>query len=150
MSYTYVPTKPCGRGHSLRYVSGGQCVECRRAQARSEDKKVYYREQRAKDPERFKAYRDNWTKTNPAKNLWDKAKYRASQSELAFDIEPSDVVIPETCPVLGIPMEKPTLDRKDNSKGYIKGNVFVISHRANRIKSDATRSEIEAILRYMS
>jgi hypothetical protein len=39
-------------------------------------------------------------------------------------------------------IESPTLDRIDNSKGYIVGNVWVISMRANRLKSDATVDEL--------
>ena len=42
-----------------------------------------------------------------------------------------------------------TLDRKVNALGYVKGNVFVISHRANRLKQDATADELAAILAYM-
>ena len=34
-------------------------------------------------------------------------------------------------------------------KGYVKGNVFVISNRANIVKSDASKEEIALILKYM-
>ena len=34
-----------------------------------------------------------------------------------------------------------SFDRVDNTKGYIPGNVLVISWRANRIKNDGTAQE---------
>jgi hypothetical protein len=37
------------------------------------------------------------------------------------------------------------LDRIDNDRGYTADNVWVISMRANRIKTDATVEEIEAV-----
>ena len=78
---------------------------------------------------------------------------------MPFDIGPEDVFVPEVCPVLGIPLRSgkgrgglndasPTLDRVIGPLGYVPGNVVVISHRANRIKSDATVEELEAILRH--
>ena len=83
---------------------------------------------------------------------------RAKKSGLEFDISIEDIIIPEVCPVFGTPFERlsnklcdtsPTLDRIDSSKGYIKGNIKVISWRANRLKSNASLHEIEAISRYM-
>lgn len=34
----------------------------------------------------------------------------------------------------------------DSSKGYIKGNVWVVSKRANTIKNNATLEELELLV----
>jgi hypothetical protein len=89
--------------------------------------------------------------------LLTEAKYRAGKRGLAFDITQDDVVVPEFCPVLGLEMRScpngggpgdtsPTLDRIDSTKGYVKGNVWVISGRANRIKNNATLDELRALV----
>ena len=44
-------------------------------------------------------------------------------------------------------MDRPSLDRIDGAKGYVKGNVRVISHRANMLKNDATIEELELVLK---
>lgn len=79
-------------------------------------------------------------------------RYYAKKKNLPFDLEPSDLVIPEVCPVFGFPLkinasthnkdDSPSIDRIDPTKGYTKGNVVVISQKANRIKNDATLEEI--------
>lgn len=64
-----------------------------------------------------------------------------------------DLVIPTHCPLLGIELDQfhpnldnhCSLDRIDSTKGYVRGNVMVISHRANRIKSNATAEELVLI-----
>ena len=95
---------------------------------------------------------------NCAARLVGEAKKRASSRGLPFDLVPSDVVIPERCPVLGIPLvvnsgkcgpDSPTLDRVIPAFGYVKGNVAVISHRANTVKSDASADELAAVLAYV-
>ena len=79
------------------------------------------------------------------------AKERAIQEGLPFDIELDDVVIPCVCPLLGIDIHKdseklcdnsPSLDKLIPSKGYVKGNVLVVSYKANRIKSNASIDEL--------
>lgn len=86
------------------------------------------------------------------------AKRRANRKCLPFDLTTADVVVPEACPVLGIPLvvnigtcgpNSPTLDRLRPELGYVRGNVQVISHRANTVKSDATPEELEAVLAYV-
>lgn len=74
--------------------------------------------------------------------LWNQARQRSKKSGLEFNIEISDVIIPTHCPYLKVPIVSPSLDRIDNSKGYIKGNVEVISLKANRMKSNATFKEL--------
>ena len=85
-------------------------------------------------------------------------KYRAKKEGLPFDLKLEDIKVPEFCPVLGIPLisskggmtdNSPTLDKLIPSLGYVKDNVRVISNRANRIKSDATYEEIQALANWL-
>lgn len=109
--------------------------------------------------QRLSASRRAKYRANPARTLWQNARLRARKLGLPFNIEISDIVVPKTCPVLGIPIVHgsnkgwtpgaPTVDRVDNSKGYIKGNICVISWRANSIKSDATLDELERVAAYV-
>lgn len=81
------------------------------------------------------------------------AKIRAAARGLEFNITKDDLALPTHCPILGIELSfegpskenSPSLDRIDNSRGYVVGNVQVISWRANRLKSDATKEELLAI-----
>jgi hypothetical protein len=82
------------------------------------------------------------------------AKKRSKKKGLSFNLEISDIQIPERCPLLGIEIwfsgqvqtaASPSLDRINSALGYVKGNVWVISHRANTIKSNATLEEIELL-----
>jgi hypothetical protein len=63
----------------------------------------------------------------------------------------ADFEIPKVCPLRGVPLsvgtgqhtdDSPTLDRKDPRRGYVKGNVWVISHKANRLKGNFTPNEL--------
>lgn len=86
-------------------------------------------------------------KTNPyEKRLFAAAKARAITKAREFNIELSDIRIPELCPVCHTPMVSPSLDRIDSTKGYVKGNVRVISKRANQLKNNATVQEMEMVL----
>ncbi len=84
--------------------------------------------------------------------VWYRSKENAKSRNKEFNIEVEDVVIPEYCPYLGIKLETDvkkfsspnyyTIDRIDSSKGYIKGNIQVISHLANMMKNSATEDEL--------
>ena len=107
-----------------------------------ESVKARSRERRLADPQRY---------------LWDKAKRRAKQQKLDFNITPEDIIIPRRCPALGIPIQvlsgvydhSATLDCVNPARGYVKGNVAVISRRANRIKNNATADELMDIGRWL-
>lgn len=87
----------------------------------------------------------------PELKMYSAARQRAKNKGWRFNIELSDVVIPKLCPVFGVPLvygtkHAPSIDRIDSKKGYVKGNVRVISKRANLLKSDGTVAEFEMIL----
>lgn len=94
----------------------------------------------------------------PEGYLREKAKERAKKFGRDFDITAADIVIPVLCPVFGIPLRRaagkpddnsPSLDRIDNSKGYVKGNVCVISHKANSLKRHLTLDDLDRLRNYM-
>lgn len=82
-----------------------------------------------------------------------RAKSRSRESGIECTITLEDIVIPDECPILGVPIRQfqgasggrpnsPALDRVDNNKGYVPGNVLVTSHLANMMKSSATPEEL--------
>lgn len=112
-----------------------------------------YLEKRTKDGWRKKKeYSAKWYKnTSNERRMFYAAKNRAKRLDREFTIELEDIKCPETCPVLGITLVKgkgrqhsasPSLDRIDGTKGYVKGNVQVISQLANKMKSSATPEEL--------
>lgn len=99
---------------------------------------------------------------NPEKRMLSAAKGRAKAKGFDCTITVDDIIIPTHCPILGIELtttrghgrilkSAPALDRIDNTKGYIPGNVQVISFLANQMKYTATKEELvsfaQAILR---
>lgn len=86
------------------------------------------------------------------------AKRRAAEKGIEFDLTAEDIIIPKICPILGIKLVRgekgfnessPSLDRIDNTKGYTRDNVRVISLRANKMKGYATLDEMIKIVNYM-
>ncbi len=83
------------------------------------------------------------------------ARLRSRKTGRKFNLTLNDIIVPEVCPVLGIELKinnnkcgpnSPSLDRIDNNEGYVSGNIRVISHRANSLKSNATYNELLLIL----
>ena len=108
------------------------------------------------------------TKALYRKNNWETmrvidAKKRAKSRNLPFNITgdyiksitPSDMI----CPALGIQMKvggdfknsiisAPSLDRLIPELGYVKGNIAVVSTRANTLKRDATPEELMKVAKF--
>lgn len=87
----------------------------------------------------------------PDRELWRRARKRAADRGILFDLPLEDVFIPPACPVLGIPLEiggprspnSPSLDRIIPSRGYVSGNVRVISDLANRFKGAKSLGQLK-------
>lgn len=98
--------------------------------------------------------------------LCSNARARGRKRGMAASITPADLIWPTHCPVLGIELDYPertgtrgrqhpqanwpSLDRWDSTKGYVPGNVFVISFRANSLKNAATYDEVLRVAKYLS
>ena len=107
-------------------------------------------ERRKANPQKYKAILDASRKRDPARKLLNAARNRAKSKNLEFDITKEDIIIPKYCPLLNIELSvygnsdnSPSLDRIDNRKGYIKGNIWVISFKANRMKNTANPQELK-------
>jgi hypothetical protein len=73
---------------------------------------------------------------------------------LPFNLTVDDIVVPKQCPLLGIKLvfhkdraewDSPSIDRIVPKLGYVRGNILIISRRANAIKQDASLEEIETL-----
>lgn len=85
-----------------------------------------------------------------------RAKRRAKENDLPFDLAVADLELPSHCPILGIALDyvnvaddNPSLDRVRNELGYVKGNVRVISRRANVLKSRCDADTFRRIADYI-
>lgn len=99
-------------------------------------------------------YFDNidYTPEDLHKEICAKAKRNAKVKKIEFDLTPEDIEIPEYCPYFKYKLsfnkkdsKQPyyySIDRIDSSKGYIKGNIQIISKFANTMKSNATKDEL--------
>lgn len=128
------------------------CPSCPSSDRWIESKRRYYRNNRAKIQERRLAY----YQANPMSQAIRNARSRAKKKGWDFNIDINDLVIPSYCPVLGMKLKiskglhtsnSPSIDRIDPKKGYVKGNVRVISLRANLLRSDASIEECKLILK---
>lgn len=89
-------------------------------------------------------------------------KHSAKARNIPFKLtipELNDLTFPVTCPILGIPLKfnrgmlqdnSYSVDRIDSSKGYEIDNIQVISWRANRLKNNATREELEKLSNFLN
>jgi hypothetical protein len=101
---------------------------------------------------------------NPQLEAFNQKRRAASYAGIEFTLVFEDIHWPETCPVLGIPLQygyglntinagkegAPSFDRIDPTKGYTPGNTLIVSWRANRLKSDASLEELQKLATFYS
>lgn len=121
-----------------------------------EKQRMANRAWRKAHPALFTKYTTDYAHRHPNRRMWSVAKQRAKQRGIEFTISRDDIVIPTHCPVLGMELrlgvgrsgrqggnpDSPSLDRIDSSRGYVPGNVRVISHLANSMKGAATKEQL--------
>ncbi len=125
-------------------------------------RRQHYAENRAKFLAKQKAYQQahseenaqrarEWREAKLVKSMLSQAKRRAAKNGLEFTLIEQDIILNERCPYLNIPLKVNTkgfhcdsysLDRIDNTKGYVPGNVEVISNLANSMKRNATKEQL--------
>jgi hypothetical protein len=110
---------------------------------------------------RIRQYQKSNSVLVKTKDMVKSARKRAKIKNLPFDIDQEYVrsLVVSHCPVFGMPLEwsalcgnhrggsanSPSLDRIDPTKGYVKGNVWIISNKANTFKSYATHEELKIL-----
>lgn len=96
---------------------------------------------------------------DPLRFMLVAAKARAKKAGLEFSISRDDLSLPVSCPILKHPLSvgighmhdwSPSIDRINPLLGYVKGNVVIISYRANRIKNCATLDELKRLVNFYS
>ena len=104
-------------------------------------------------------------KKNPIPQMLSNAKIRAKQKGVDFNLTSQYLkkIFPKDnkCPITGLNFEfgyinkekinknnSPSLDRIIPSKGYVIGNVMVISDLMNRMKQDSTFEDIEKLYNF--
>lgn len=169
----YYTGKPCKHGHDCeRFTSNRACLACNNKNFMEWDgRKAYAQRWRTTNKDHVRTEARKWRQANPNKvhtyNLDERSRLRSTLNQMRrrahkkgidFSLTLEDLVIPEVCPVLHLPLlrtldgrsdNSPSFDRVDNAKGYTKDNVQVISWRANRLKSDATVEDLYALIAYM-
>lgn len=151
----FYPSKRYTRGYDYR------CIECcikRTTERHYKLRESILQQNKAKrdcltvEEKREKAQQSKeWYRKNLKRLLLTRAIERSGKMGLECNIDINDIEIPELCPLLNVPFKYGSqsnkwytysLDRIDNSKGYIKGNIQVITYLANTMKSKATKKEL--------
>lgn len=166
---TYFYTgKPCKNGHvDMRYVSSPICVTCAKSTYLRRKPKTLaeLKERYRADPEKYRQKERDWAELHPkrywAKSAMKNARVRAKKAGLPCTITIDYLVsiLPDTCPVFGTSFayvgngatcaRSASLDRKEPAKGYVPGNVVVISHLANTIKQNASSKTVARVAAWM-
>lgn len=145
-----------------KHKAKGMCFRCYDKAQYHKDPKAKARKHRvwaSKNTDHLRSYSKKWRENNPVKKVLFSVKAGAKKRGIPFALTEDDLraVWVEVCPVFGIQLtanskrenNSLSVDRIDNSVGYVPGNICVMSWRANRLKVDATVQELELLVNYM-
>ena len=101
----------------------------------------------------MRGYLHTLRKSHPGKTILERARKRARCQNIPYSLRRQDISLPDRCPVLGISLRvgqsrspaSPSLDRIDPARGYVPGNVRVISDYANKLKGNRHLSDIRSL-----
>lgn len=94
------------------------------------------------------------------KTIYNRIKASAAKRNIPFDLtipQLNELSFPLTCPILNIQLkynrgkaqdDSYSIDRIDSTLGYTIDNIIVISLKANKLKSNATKEELEQIAQF--
>jgi hypothetical protein len=165
----YFTGKPCKHGHvAERFVSCHACTTCHevsraafnaRNPAYDQKRAIAYRQ---RNPDRARKACRRWALANPRRNNVSSIVSRGARR--GFEVDADHLLAlpcPEICPVLSTPIafvagqghrateNVASFDRIDSSLGYVKGNVQIVSLKANQMKSNATPEELVAFAKWV-
>jgi hypothetical protein len=94
----------------------------------------------------------HWNR-DPRELILQRAKIRARIEHLPFNLVKEDIILPKICPVFGFKLIRNrgaktaaynsySIDKIVPSLGYIKGNIQILSYKANVMKHNATQKEL--------
>ena len=98
-------------------------------------------------------------KEDPKWAILQNKKSNAKRAGIEFDIEVYDLDWPTHCPALGVELKygggrfddaTASIDRICPNKGYVKGNVQILSAMANRIKTNATAEQVMMVALWLN
>lgn len=143
--------------YKAKSFKDGLTYECKICMTKYRNKnklknKEYAKNMRENNPQKIrdinvKSYRNK----DPRIKVFQGCRQRAKARGIYFDLKLEDIVIPDTCPYLKVPFIIGTkenyqythsIDRIDNSKGYVKDNVEIVTMKANSMKNNATNKEL--------
>lgn len=145
-----------------RSTKSGKTSSCKNCITSRRDytyNRAYQRKQREINKEEVNRRKRYWYQNQRLeKKIFYRVRARAKRKGIPFTLKLKDIVIPEKCPVLHVPLVIGTkenyeythsLDRLDNSKGYHKDNVLVMSMKANSMKNSGTPLELLALANWI-
>lgn len=100
------------------------------------------------DPQETMSKGKEWKKAHIEMYLAQGARARAKRDNIICNITYKDIIVPEKCPYLDIPLIPfsgwftPSLDKIIPELGYVPGNIQVISKLANTMKNQASIDQL--------